>query len=96
MSAAAGNRGRVLLDAVIGLKGLSVDPRGERLLVGESSGDVWLVPLDGGERRLLEGIERRATSTALDPRGRFAAAGSQDLPFLSAGSSLNKGGPYRS
>jgi WD40 repeat protein len=49
-------------------------PDGQRLLVGQHSGRVHVVPLDGGPARLLEGRKGQAMTVAFGPQGRLAAA----------------------
>jgi hypothetical protein len=71
---------RVLLEG--GLLNLDVDREGRYLLAGGSGGfGTWLVPLDEGEPRPLEGFEEQAWFVALSPDGRLAAAaGGQFFP----------------
>jgi WD40 repeat protein len=60
---------------------VAVSPDGRQLLVGQGSGRVHVVPLDGGPARLLEGRKGQAMTVAFGPRGRLvAAAGGQWIP----------------
>jgi WD40 repeat protein len=74
LSAAAGSGSQVLYDTGgIYLKGLSVGPRSERVMVGGGGQGVWLISVDGGGRQKLAGLEGRG-AFALGPRGRLAAS----------------------
>jgi len=61
--------------------GLAVDPAGERLFVGGLGNRLFVVPLEGGEPRRLEGF--RVTSWvgrgAFSPSGRLVAAANGNL-----------------
>ncbi|MCP3958452.1 MAG: protein kinase [bacterium] len=70
-----GEASRVLYAGPTGLLDLDVDRTGQYLLAGISGGSgTLLVPMDGGEARVLEGFESQAWYVALDSEGRSAAA----------------------
>ena len=107
LSAAAGGGSRVLYDTGgTFLKGLAVGPRGKQVMVGTHTLGLWLLSVDGEERRKVEGLESGST-LALGPRGRLAtASGSQygeplsvldletgDVQTLSGGVGLKVGAP---
>jgi WD40 repeat protein len=67
--------GRVLFEGH-GATTVAFDPGGRQLLAtGGEGGEVWLIPLDGREPRLLPGFTSYVWSAALSPDGRLAAAG---------------------
>ncbi len=55
---------------------IDIDPSGQKILVSGHRGRVFLVPLEGGSPRLLEGFSSATVvgPVAFGPSGRFAAA----------------------
>ena len=77
LAAGAGETSRVVFEGggSDGIWDVDFSPDGQRLLVGQASGRVHVVPLDGGPTRPLEGRKGQAMTVAFGPGGRLAAAG---------------------
>jgi WD40 repeat protein len=83
LSSEAGEESRVLLEEGLGEGWPDVveDTVGHRLLVGGSSGRLWLVPLDGGQpRAMATGLSADLMAVAVDPQGQRAAVATYFSP----------------
>jgi hypothetical protein len=75
LSIEAAESSRVLLEGGLGdVPSVRVDPVGRRLLVGGTSGRLWLVPWDEGQpQALATDFTSPLSAVAFDPRQRLAA-----------------------
>ncbi|MEJ2086344.1 MAG: WD40 repeat domain-containing protein, partial [Acidobacteriota bacterium] len=84
------------------LSGVAVDPAGKTLAVSDWEGSAWIVPLDGGPTRSLEGTGKAMGVAAIDDQIVIALEGIRAAPLMRVwdlatgrGRSLETGGETR-
>ncbi len=83
LSSRGGERGRVLMENIFPI--FALDPAGKYVLVGADGPRVFLVPLQGGESRMMPGLtlgQGWVNALAFAPDGRLAVAAKTDPALL--------------
>jgi DNA-binding winged helix-turn-helix (wHTH) protein/WD40 repeat protein len=84
LSADAGTKSRVLVDKGLGLfsREMALDRNGRHIVMGGASGNLLLLPLEGGPpREVPTGFRRCSGVVVLGPQGRLAAVGTAGVPY---------------